>query len=280
MLSMQRIALVIAGVALEIQEDAPDLPVWLTQTCRAFHVSSTAIAHPHPLLVIHRNPQFARTEQGLVYELLDAPGSFRIHGFDFTAIRRRCDAPIEIEAHPEAGMAGVARWLMSLLLLEAEGFMFHAASFAHEGSGIICAGPSGAGKTTLSRLLLPRSDVALFTDESTAFRFQGDMAMIYATPFAGELGPVSGPASAPLETAFFLKHAPANSVRRLRAAEVVTNVVGSTFLAVRHGAWIESCFTLAERLARSVPCSELGFRPEPNVWETIHDVIQQAVPTT
>jgi hypothetical protein len=140
---------------------------------------------------------------------------------------------------------------------------------------IVRGGYWSRGQTTLARLVQER--VNLFTDEVSAVRFMGEAPIVHATPFAGELGIVSGPASAPLDTLFFLRHAPEMAVRRLDPPEIAARLMGCTFAPVDGGVWLEACLDTAERIARSVASYELGFRPEPGVWETLQDACQWTV---
>lgn len=266
---MPSFVLSIADITLQLIDDAPVLPVWLTQHCQPFSPTSA----PKDIAVvvhIHRDASLCVGQDDLIYSIDDTPGVFRIRGVDFEAERSGCEAPIHVRAHPEAGMAGVLRWLMGILLLERDGLFLHAMSFAREGSGVLGPGPSGRGKTTLSRLIRPHVD--LFTDETTALRFIGEAPVIYATPFAGELGPVSGPASAMLDAVLLLRHASETKAGPMRHAQVVAELLGCAFLPLRHGPWMSRALTLMERLARAVPCRSFGFRPEPEVWEAIEDV--------
>jgi hypothetical protein len=230
--------------------------------------------------VIHRQADFALGPDELVCDTGDvASGEFEIRGTDFIARRRRCGLPIEVQAHPDAGMAGILRWIVGVLLIEQGGLLLHAMSYAHAGSGVACAGPSGRGKTTLAGLLAPH--VRLFSDETTALRFIGEAPTIHATPFAGEMGMVSGPASAMLDALFFLQHGSQMAARPLDAPRAAAALLGCTFAPLRGGAWMQACLATAERLVRSVPCFELEFLPQPDVWETIQDVCHRAsVPAT
>ncbi len=271
----QRLTLDIADLSLTLLDDAPVASEWLRDRCASYHTKKTDAA-ASTTLAVRRNPDFVMGADMLVAELGDAPGSFWIRGVDFIARRRRCGLPVEVEAHPEAGMAGILRWVVSALLLEQGGLLLHSMSYSYEGSGIVCAGPSGRGKTTLARLLAQQ--VTLFTDETTAIQRVGDAVVAHATPFAGELGIVSGPASAMLDAIFLLRHAPQTQVRRLSAAEAVTQLLGCTFAPLRSGVWMNACLEAVEHLARSVPCYDLCFRPEVNVWETLQDACHRTVP--
>ena len=199
----------------------------------------------------------------------DEPGGFRMEGFHFIMSRRRCGLPFEVEARPNRGDMAILRWAFATALLEQNGLLMHAASCILDGRGVAFAGPSGVGKTTISRIL--QSQSYLLTDETTALRFEGVMPLIYSTPFAGELGAISGNVSAPLEAIFFLRHDSKNSLRPLSLGEATGRLMGAWFLPMRQEPWLSMALELAEQIVRSVPCIELGFRPDQTVVEVIRE---------
>ncbi len=275
-MSEHQITLSIAGLPLTLIDEAP-IHDWLLERCHQYHAKKGVMATPSWTLTIARNEQFKIGQEQLIYQLGDEPGSFFIHAYDFKAYRNACHESITVEAHPDAAIIGIVRWLMALLLVENGGLLVHSASFAHRGSGVLCPGVSGAGKSTMSKLV--REQCYLFSDETAAVRFLGDVPMLYSTPFCGELGLVSGPVEAPLETILLLKHADHYATEPARLIEAVSTLVGCTFMPLREGPWMQGVMRLSEKLARRVPAHYLYFKPEPEVWSTINGIVEQAAAT-
>ena len=259
----------IAGLTLRVLDDAAAVPEWLADRCKPFHVPHDTKTSPALTIAIHRDSDLPVGNDQLLVKPGSQPGSFRMHGIDFVATRRRCGLPFEVEALPDAGIAGILRWVLGVALLEQGGLLLHAASFIIEGRGVACPGPSGSGKTTLSRLL--QQHFPILTDETTALRFEGTLPLIYSTPFAGELGAVAGPASAPLEQLLFLRHALETQIAPLKAADAASRLMGCLFLPVRETSWMSSALELAEQVVQAVPCVAFGFRPTPDVVEVCRE---------
>ncbi len=272
-----RVTLAIADLPVTVLDDAPEPSEWLTQRCKEFH-RVTPDRADGSAIAIHRDPSFTLAVDETVVDLSHESGAFSVRGVDFHMQRRRCGLPIEVIAHPEAGLAGILRWAVGLRLIETGGLLVHGMAYVFDGSGVLAAGPSGRGKSTLSRLI--RDRVHLLTDETAAVRFVGEAPVVYATPFAGELGLVSGPASAMLESLLFLSHATEHGFEKVGAADATAKLLGCVFAPLAGGAWLDTCLATAERVARSVPTYAFGFRPEPDVWEKLSDACHRAVPSS
>lgn len=262
-----QVFLSLAGLAFRLLDDAPAVPEWLDNRCKPFLLPQTDSAEASCTIAIRRNASLKPGSDQLIVEPAAEPGSFRFHGIDFIASRKRCGLPFEVEAMPEAGIAGLLRWVLAVALLEQGGLLLHAASCALDGAGVAFPGASGSGKTTLSRLVQP--EALLFTDETTALRFEGSMPVIFATPFAGELGAVSGPASAPLEALWFLRHAQENQLRTLKPAEAAARLLGCVFMPVRQEPWLSAAMAAVESVIRSIGCEEFAFFPDAKVVEVL-----------
>jgi hypothetical protein len=109
------------------------------------------------------------TPHGPVHYFPDADA---LYG-DLGEVRLRCDAGIGFARLQAAAFEGRALYLathplatISLMeLLERRGrYSLHAACLAHEGRGVLLAGPTGAGKSTLT-LALVRAGMAFVSDD-------------------------------------------------------------------------------------------------------------------
>ncbi len=269
-----QIVLAIAGLTIRILDDAPEIPLWLNSRCKPFHVDPASAPQPSVTIAIHRDPLLDAGCDQLVVKAVGEPGGFWMHGVDFIVARKRCGLPFEVEAFPDAGMAGILRWILGIALLEQGGLLLHAASCSIEGGGIAFPGPSGRGKTTLSRLLQPHFPV--FTDETTALRFEGDIPLIYSTPFAGELGAIAGPVAAPLELLCFLRHASAMQAQPMRLIDAAGQLMGSLFMPLCHEPWLSATLALVERVVRTVPCFDFGFCPTEEAVEVLNGLTRSA----
>ena len=101
------------------------------------------------------------------------------------------------------------------------GCLIHSSGIKIENSGLALCGRSGAGKTTMTRLLqqeVPRMRV--LCDDSPAIRTDGESPVLYGTPFCGQ-DECCANDRAPLKGLVFLKQAPHDRVVELSPPEAM-----------------------------------------------------------
>ena len=76
--------------------------------------------------------------------------------------------------------------LTMLILADRDGCILHAAGLVRRGRGVAFVGRSGAGKTTLMRLLDDRTDLARLSDDRVVIRIVNGVPRVFGTPWAGE----------------------------------------------------------------------------------------------
>ena len=189
--------------------------------------------------------------------------------------RRDLDATLDLESGELTIRARPAHWVVesalrvavSLLLPRRNGLLLHASGVVEAGRGHVFAGRSGAGKTTMVRLLAPRPPLG---DDLVALLPDGDGFRVHATPFAGEYGPVAC-RSAPLGRLYFLEQAVENRLSLLDRAAARTLVLRNTLAYVRDPITARALQEVAGRLVEAVPCCRLRFRREPAIGELLHE---------
>jgi hypothetical protein len=146
------------------------------------------------------------------------------------------------------------------------GALLHAAGAGlMNGGGFLCAGKSGSGKTTISRLLTDHGGISLLTDDRVITRSTGSGGFtMHGTPWTGD-GQYASPGTAPLAAAFFLVKDLETRAKRLTPAEAMER-----YLPVTSIPWFDEDLTrrtLAhlEKLARTIPAYELHFTKTPEV---------------
>ncbi|MBN1912960.1 MAG: hypothetical protein JW788_01020, partial [Candidatus Omnitrophica bacterium] len=164
------------------------------------------------------------------------------------------------------------RYLVSLNLFERNGFLMHSCGMVLKGNAYVLAGPSGAGKTTLARLIKRVS--AVLSDESTAVSLKNKKYYAYATPFFGDFGKISSNRKAPLKAILFLKQSKRFCHRRLSRPEASVSLVKNIFLSkadLRYN--INKVLQISAQAAGRIPCYELEFLPHQSIWKYIENRI-------
>lgn len=172
--------------------------------------------------------------------------------------------------------------------------LIHAAGAVCAGRGFLCAGVSGAGKTTMSRLLADDDRFALLTDDRVITRSgdphrEGEPAVsrprvrlgtaslgmtVHGTPWTGE-GQYATAGEAPLKAAFFLHKAKEDRVERLNTQQAVER-----FMPVTSVPWFDEQLTTLslkhiEKLARTIPAYDLHFTATPSAPSLIARVLEE-----
>ena len=148
--------------------------------------------------------------------------------------------------------------------------LLHAAGGSIDGNGLLFAGQSGSGKSTVSRLLGNSNKARFLSDDRVMLRRFGSKLSMYGTPWPGDAG-VAINESVPLKAICFLRHADDTSLRPLKPEEVLQRL-----LPVASIPWYESelagkALNLCEFLIEHYPAYELSFRPQANDLSSVLD---------
>jgi len=170
------------------------------------------------------------------------------------------------------GLDSVIRIIHSLQLAERSGFLLHAASVIRADRAFLFAGPSGAGKTTISRLA--PADAHLLTDEISYVRKDsgasaGQDWTAFGTPFAGDLARPGENRHARVEALFLLRHGAGNRIEPVKAASAVHSILRNVLFFAKDPVLVRRLFDSVCEFVDSVPVFELSFQPDARVWSLI-----------
>ncbi len=179
-------------------------------------------------------------------EVTLAPDSFYV---------RECHYPLAYPLDEVVFLHRVAR---------AGGLLVHACGVTRQGRARLFTGPSGAGKTTLARLMQRHAEAAVLSDDRVVIRPDASGFRVFGTPWHGD-APLSLAASAPLEAIYAIHHAPDNVARPLRGAAAAAAVLGNAFAPVHDPPAARRTLALAAALAERVPIVRLGFARDARV---------------
>lgn len=188
-------------------------------------------------------------------------GDFRAEYDPSSRMGRLC-----CSANPYA-LDSLLRIVHTLWLAGEGGFLMHAASAVRNGRGLLFAGISGAGKTTICRLA--PADATLLSDEVSCVRRVGEGYRLFGTPFCGELGRSGENTSAPLAAAYLLVHASENRILPVAAAEATGALLRNILFFAEDAALVEKVFQSACEFVSRVPVFRLEFAPSAQVWEML-----------
>jgi len=162
--------------------------------------------------------------------------------------------------------------VVSMYLLTGRGFTVHAAGALVAGRGILFAGVSGAGKTTIAGLAAGRRGWEPLSDDRVIVRLIDGGATVYGTPWPGE-GAVAENRNGPLEWLVFLAQGDRNVVERLEPGQALARLLKTASIPWYDQEYLGSALDACGRLVREVPAALLTFRPEGGVVDVVEALL-------
>ena len=148
--------------------------------------------------------------------------------------------------------------------------LVHAAGGSIDGNGVLFAGQSGAGKSTVSRLLGNSESARFLSDDRIVLRRFGGKLSMFGTPWPGDAG-VAINESVPLKAICFLRHADGTSLRLLKPEEILQHLLPVASIPWYESTLTEKALNLCEFLIENYPAYELAFRPQANDLASVLD---------
>ena len=154
--------------------------------------------------------------------------------------------------------------LIARVLADREGFYLHSCGVNFQGKGLLFAGQSGAGKSTMGMMLKGRGEILcddriIIRKTSTASRQPKLGFRIYGTWSHGDVPDVSAN-SASLKAIMFLEKAGENQLIPLKdKKEITKKLLACVIMPFVTVDWWEKTLLLVEKIAQAVPCYSLRF---------------------
>lgn len=166
--------------------------------------------------------------------------------------------------------AGPALELLFVLhLAEHGGLLLHGCGFSQGGCGFLFLGESGAGKSTIARLLAEERAGEIVSDDRVILRSDGRGGfLLYGTPWHGEAR-FATRGGVPLAAAFLLRHGPAHRKIPLSRPAAVSGLLQCSFPPLWDRQAMAETLRRFDALAERVPFFVLEFLPDPGVVELL-----------
>jgi hypothetical protein len=134
------------------------------------------------------------------------------------------------------------------------------------GQGRLFVGQSGAGKTTIARLLQQTEGITVLSDDRMILRQMGQTLWRYGTPWHGEAG-LASPARAPLSQVYFLEKGSKNELAPQKRADAVGRLFACSFLPFYSHEGLAFTLSFLEEVVKATPCHVLKWLPDRKVIE-------------
>lgn len=158
--------------------------------------------------------------------------------------------------------------LMATLLANRGGIITHAAGADIGGCGVLFVGASGAGKTTIARLLKEAKVAHVLSDDRIVTHRENGKFYISGTPWPGDLG-VASSKMVPLKAMFFLRKARQNRIIPISSREIAPWLVARSFTPIWDRDAMGHSLKTCTDIAREVEGYVLEFKPDEELAEMV-----------
>lgn len=149
-----------------------------------------------------------------------------------------------------------------------DGVIIHSCGAGDERGGYLFVGVSGAGKSTISKVLMKGTDWKVLSDDRIILRKMEGGIRMFGTPWHGEVD-VCENMGIPLRRIYFLKKAARNEAVRWAPALAATHLIARSFPPFWDAEGLDRTTRLCIDIALQVPCYELGFLPNATVLDCL-----------
>jgi MoaA/NifB/PqqE/SkfB family radical SAM enzyme len=147
--------------------------------------------------------------------------------------------------------------LLARVLAERKACILHSAGMILEGKGLLFVGHSGAGKSTMVKMMKDTAEI--LCDDRNIVRHWPDGFRVHGTWAHGEV-PLISSASAPMTAILFLKKSDQNCITLLvDRKEIMHRLMACLVKPLATSDWWQKMITLLAEIAIEVPCYEMEF---------------------
>lgn len=131
-----------------------------------------------------------------------------------------------------------------------------------DGQGLLFAGKSGAGKTTMAKIWYRHSKAMILNDDRVILLKARNRFFIHGSPWHGDFSDylTSHIDAAPLKRIFFIYHASQNKIQRIYAKEAFRLIYPALLPPFWDKAATEKILSFCQELLAKIPCYRLGFK--------------------
>jgi radical SAM protein with 4Fe4S-binding SPASM domain len=147
--------------------------------------------------------------------------------------------------------------LLARVLADKNGCYLHSCGVNFNGKGLLFAGHSEAGKSTMANILKGKAEI--LCDDRIIVREQGNEFRIHGTWSHGDVPDISA-GSAPLHAILFLEKAKHNEIIQIKdKKQVIRYLIACLIKPLADTDWWDKSLSVIERIADTTPCYRLLF---------------------
>ena len=160
------------------------------------------------------------------------------------------------------------RVVCAVQVFQAGGFLFHAAGILRDGRAFVFFGPSGIGKTTISRM---SGEGAVLNDDLILLLPVEEHWYVYSTPFsnAPQVAPLAGQ-YAPLAGMYRLVQDQQVFLETPTPGHILAELIANIPVLSTDSTYSPQLLARCQRLLASTPVFRLHFRKDDSFWQVVN----------
>lgn len=175
-----------------------------------------------------------------------------------------------LEMDPTTQVDNFLRTLFAWLCVTNDALLLHSAGVIRDGLGYVFFGPSGAGKTTTSRLASKSGHVV--SDDLVIISCDEHGCTLHGVPFKGELSEAPrANQQAPLKGLYRLRQDTSHYLEPISHIKAVADLAAASPFIVREKHLSDQLMKVCSKIARCVPVQQLHFKRDDGFWKIIRD---------
>lgn len=245
---------------------------WITEYVRAhFQATEAEGGSGTPAdLFVQVSDGYGRPFDGFLVETLCRNGWAQFKRNDYLVRYSPGQNQAEVRVRDDFALKHALMNLYSAFVVHREwGLLIHSSCIVEQGRAYLFAGQSGAGKSTVARLSLPR---LVLSDEATVVKVAEGEVTVFNSPFRSGLEAdwsVGTTRAWPLASIQLLRQSP--EIRRvvITRSAALMQLLGKVFYWAYAPEETAKVMRLCQRLVNSVPVYDLFFQKNDGFWKEI-----------
>lgn len=164
--------------------------------------------------------------------------------------------------------------LLMYYLSQREGALVHCAGVDYNGRGYIFPGRSGAGKSTISRILAGRNRFTIISDDRMVVRKSGSVFSAFGTPWPGE-EEIAENKNLPLSAIFFISQGISNRIEQITSREALERLLPVTSIPWYDADTMTEILAFCEDLTSHIPAYSLFFKPDAEIIDLLENFVSE-----
>jgi hypothetical protein len=164
--------------------------------------------------------------------------------------------------------------LLMYILSFINGMIIHAAGVVINKTSLLFPGKSGAGKSTISNLLMGKENFECLSDDRIILREIDGIFKGFGTPWPGDAG-IAVNKCAPIAGLFFLNKDRTTSIKKISPAEAIKRLLPVASIPWYHREVLPIVLEFADKLISNIPAYELSFNQGSEVVNVLEEFVSK-----